>query len=153
MHEMINALIAAKEAKGWTNQRLADESGVPLGTVGRVLAGSADDPKFQTVCQLAVALEVSLDGVAFKTDKSGEMKVTVPQASDSDKLINILRDVINKQQREKHILFAALMLLITFVMIVLIIDITNPNVGWFRQALENIRGMFGFGTSSGGIGV
>ncbi len=149
MQEMISALIAAKEQQGLTNQQISEMSGVALGTVGRVFSGAADDPKFQTICQLAAALKVSLDGTMFKLDQSGQTKVVVPQASESDKVVNILRDVIYRQQKEKRILFACLMLMIVFVMTILIIDLTDPNVGWFRSALESIRGLFG--TDSGNI--
>lgn len=148
MQEMISALIAAKEQQGLTNQQVSEMSGVALGTVGRIFSGAADDPKFQTICQLAAALKVSLDGTVFKVDQSGNTKVVVPQASESDKVVNILRDVIHRQQKEKRILFACLMLMIVFVMAILIIDLTNPNIGWFRSALESIRGLFGSGSGT-----
>lgn len=141
MKDIIPILVAAKEAQKLTNQQLADASGVPVGTVSRVLSGSADDPKFQTICQLAGALQVSLDDfVAGHDSKTPQNPPTEPTPQqESDSLIQMLREVLRRQQKEKRILFLCLMLMIAFVMAVLIIDITNPTVGWFRGASAYIR--------------
>lgn len=40
----------------WTNQTLADKSGVPLGTIGRIKAGEYQDCKYSTIKNLLIAL-------------------------------------------------------------------------------------------------
>lgn len=141
MKDIIPILVAAKESQRLTNQQLADASGVPVGTVSRVLSGSADDPKFQTICQLAGALNVSLDAfLAGHHPETPPETPTVPHHDpSSDPLLQALQEVLRRQQKEKQVLFFCLMLMIVFVMAVLIIDITNPTVGWFRGATAYIR--------------
>lgn len=141
MKDIISILVAAKEVQGLTNQQLADASGVPVGTVSRVMAGSADDPKFQTICQLAGALQVSLDDfIAGRDSKAPQNPPAEPTSQrESNMLIQTLQEVLRRQQKEKRVLFLCLMLMIAFVMAVLIIDITNPTVGWFRGASAYIR--------------
>ena len=53
-----------KEKRGLTNQQLADLSGVPVGTVNRILSGQTDNPSFQTICDLVLAMDGSLDELA-----------------------------------------------------------------------------------------
>ena len=54
-----------KEAMGYTQQQIADESGVPIGTVGKYLAGIADEAAgYDAVRRLVVCLGGSLDELA-----------------------------------------------------------------------------------------
>ena len=54
-----------KEATGCTQQQIADESGVPIGTVGKYLAGIADEAAgYDAVRRLVVCLGGSLDELA-----------------------------------------------------------------------------------------
>ena len=57
-------LKALKTKKNLTNQDLSDLSGVPVGTINRILANQTDNPSFQTVCDIVIALEGSLDELA-----------------------------------------------------------------------------------------
>ena len=50
-----------KEARKLTTQQLSDLSGVPVGTINRILSGQTDNPSFQTVCDLVMAMDGSLD--------------------------------------------------------------------------------------------
>ena len=53
-----------KDKRKLTNQQLADLSGVPIGTINRILAGQTENPSFQTVYDMVVAMEGSLDELA-----------------------------------------------------------------------------------------
>ena len=50
-----------KEKRKLTTQQLSDLSGVPVGTINRILSGQTDNPSFQTVCDLVMAMDGSLD--------------------------------------------------------------------------------------------
>ena len=50
-----------KEKRKLTNQQLSDLSGVPVGTINRILSGQTDNPSFQTVCDMVMAMDGSLD--------------------------------------------------------------------------------------------
>lgn len=41
---------------GWTNQKLADESKVPVGTINRIKAGEYPDCKYSTIKNILIAL-------------------------------------------------------------------------------------------------
>lgn len=53
-----------KDKKNVTNQELSDLSGVPIGTINRIMARQTDNPSFQTVCDIVIALDGSLDELA-----------------------------------------------------------------------------------------
>ena len=60
---ILDRIRTEKEARGWSNQRLADESGVPIGTVNRIIAGKTDNPYYSSVVLLCRALELSIDEI------------------------------------------------------------------------------------------
>ena len=121
-------LIRAKEAKKLTNKEIAELSGIPEGTIGRIMCGAADDIKLQTAVQLAIALNISLDDLAGI--KSGGEK------NENDAFQTLAYQMINRQNREKRILFACLMVLVGIVIFLFVYDICTPYMGWFRRALE-----------------
>ena len=51
----------AQDAKGWTNQKLAEKSGVPEPTLQKFLTGKTLDPRFDNVVRLCRALDISVD--------------------------------------------------------------------------------------------
>ena len=66
-----------KEKRKLTNQQLSDLSGVPVGTINRILSGQTDNPSFQTVCDMVMAMDGSLDelvGIQQKMPVPGRRK-------------------------------------------------------------------------------
>ena len=62
-----------KDQRKLTNQQLSDLSGVPVGTINRIMAGQTDNPSFQTVCDMVMAMGGSLDELAgIQTPGGGE---------------------------------------------------------------------------------
>lgn len=53
----------ARDARGWTNQRLADESGVPESSVQKILTGKTLNPSFDSISAMCRALNLSLDAL------------------------------------------------------------------------------------------
>lgn len=49
-----------KKQKGLTNEDLSKLSGVPLGTLNKILSGHTPDPQFETVKAICRALGISL---------------------------------------------------------------------------------------------
>lgn len=59
-----------KKEKGITNEALSAASGIPLGTLGKLLSGFTEEPKLSTAIALAEALGCSLEYLALgKEDK------------------------------------------------------------------------------------
>jgi len=70
-----NQLKLLKEKRHLTNQQLSDLSGVPIGTVNRILSGQTDNPSFQAVCDMVMAMDGSLDEmVGIKEEPSASDK-------------------------------------------------------------------------------
>ncbi len=56
--EVINEL---RKSKGLTSEQLSNQSGVPLGTLNKILSGVTKDPKLETLKALAKVLNCSLN--------------------------------------------------------------------------------------------
>lgn len=52
-----------KIRSGMTNQQVADKSGVPIGTVNRVMADQVQNPNFETISAIVMALGGSIDEI------------------------------------------------------------------------------------------
>ncbi len=51
----------ARDARGWTNERLAAESGVPESSIQKYLTGKTAEPRYDSVIRLCRALGISVD--------------------------------------------------------------------------------------------
>ena len=71
---ILDTIRAEKDRQGLTNEQLANRSGVPIGTVNRLLSGKTTSPSYINVAALARALGVSMD------DAEG---ITRPEEKDS----------------------------------------------------------------------
>ena len=117
-----------KDQRKLTNQQLSDLSGVPVGTINRIMAGQTDNPSFQTVCDMVMAMGGSLDELAgIQTPGGGE-----PSPPGED-LIRLYERTIEGKEKWLYHLFFFCCALIAFLMGVLIYDLAHPMVGFFRQ--------------------
>lgn len=70
--DYIERIKRIKSEKKITNDRLSELTGIPLGTLSKILAGISDSPKLSNIVAIADALECSLDyivsGVAQNTN-------------------------------------------------------------------------------------
>ena len=111
-----------------TNQQLSDLSGVPVGTINRIMAGQTDNPSFQTVCDMVMAMGGSLDELAgIQTPGGGE-----PSPPGED-LIRLYERTIEGKEKWLYRLFFLCCVLVAVLLGVLIYDLTHPMVGFFRQ--------------------
>lgn len=117
-----------KDQRKLTNQQLSDLSGVPVGTINRIMAGQTDNPSFQTVCDMVMAMGGSLDELAGIQAPGG--KETLPPSED---LIRLYERTIEGKEKRLHRLFFFCCALIAFLMGVLIYDLAHPMEGFFRQ--------------------
>ena len=117
-----------KEKRKLTNQQLSDLSGVPMGTINRILSGQTDNPSFQTVCDMVMAMGGSLDELAgIQTPGGGE-----PSPPGED-LIRLYERTIEGKEKWLYRLFFLCCVLVAVLLGVLIYDLTHPMVGFFRQ--------------------
>lgn len=58
-----------KKRQGLTNEDLSKKSGIPLGTLNKILSGHTPDPQFETVKAICKALGISLAALDdYETD-------------------------------------------------------------------------------------
>ena len=116
-----------KDQRKLTNQQLSDLSGVPVGTINRIMAGQTDNPSFQTVCDLVMAMGGSLAELAgIQTPGGGE-----PSPPGED-LIRLYERTIEGKEKWLYRLFFLCCVLVAVLLGVLSYDLTLPRVGFFR---------------------
>lgn len=165
MENVIERLKDIKTARGLTNQQIADMSGVPIGTVNRILANELADPKWTTIAQIAKGLGLDMNLLAgmatveegnippapiARTAESIQFDMLLASSRERieelkathEKEIDIYKDrlanhkdIIRAQKKEKHFL-AAYAVFITLVMIALfVVDFMIADHGWIRRTV------------------
>ena len=123
-------LKALKLKKNLTNQELSDLSGVPVVTINRIMANQTDNPSFQTVCDIVIALDGSLDelaGIRPKKDSEAENAKYTPEIE------AIYKQMIHSKDKWIFRLFVFSCVIVAFIVFLLIFDLLNPNIGFFRR--------------------
>lgn len=125
-----NQLKQLKEKRRLTNQQLADLSGVPIGTVNRILSGQTDNPSFQAVCDMVMAMDGSLDelvGIKEETFSPTERK------SAGKEIIQLYEGIIADKNKWMVRLFTCCCVLTLVLIGIVAFDLLNPNHGWFQS--------------------
>jgi phage repressor protein C with HTH and peptisase S24 domain len=78
---VVARLKKAAEQKGWTHAEIATASGVPIGTVHKLMRG-ATDPQLTTMQRVVECLGLSMDyALNGISDESGDWETALPQLS------------------------------------------------------------------------
>ena len=123
-------LRALKEKSNLTNHQIAEISGIPESTIARVLAGQTDNPSFATISAMVVAMGGSLDTLMDKTQKVSEEKTKREEID--DRLIELYKETIAHKDMWIRRLFFALSILMIFILVAFIFDISTPGIGYVR---------------------
>ena len=124
-----NQLKQLKEKRKLTNQQLSDLSGVPIGTVNRILSGQTDNPSFQSVCDMVMAMDGSLDElVGIKEEASPSDK-----KSSNKEIIQLYEGIIADKEKWMIRLFTCCCILTLMLIGIVAFDLLNPNHGWFQS--------------------
>ena len=62
---MLKRIKAEKKKQGYTNNTLAELTGIPVGTLNKILSGDSKDPSISAIIKIAQALNVSADYIVF----------------------------------------------------------------------------------------
>ncbi len=172
MENIIERLKDIKTARGLTNQQIAELSGVPIGTVNRILANELSDPKWTTIAQIASGLELDMNLLAgMATVEEGNTppapiartvesiqfdmllsasreRIEELKASHAAEIeiykdrLNSHKEIIKAQKREKHFL-AGYAVAITLIMVGLfVIDFFVIDRGWIQKTIAELQGSF-----------
>ena len=127
---MISAqLKELKDKRKRTNQQLADLSGVPLGTINRILSGQTDNPSFQTVCDIVMTMDGSLDElVGISEPEQDHPKPMGP----GREIIELYQTIISGKDKWLHRLFLCCCFLTLVLVAIVGYDLTHPTVGFFQ---------------------
>ena len=97
---ILSRIKAAKKDAGLTNEELAAKSGVPIGTLRKLLAGATTEPKLPALMAIATALDVSVDWLIYGT--AADLRLPSDLKALSDALAEL-----NGEGREKLLDYAA----------------------------------------------
>ena len=120
-----------------TNQMLADLSGKSITSIAQFFRGEVAEPSVYTVGPICKALGISLDeyfGIASGSDASPDAELSAKLAA-AEKL----NEVYAQDIQRKTTLIVFLLLIVLAALTALIIDISNPNVGWIRDTVSALR--------------
>jgi len=119
-----------KEKRKLTNQQVADLSGVPIGTINRIMAGQTDNPSFQTVCDIVMAMDGSLDELVGIREETPQEK----KASNRE-IIQLYEDMLANKETWMRRLFTCCCVLMLVLIGIVSFDLLNPHIGFFQKTL------------------
>lgn len=120
----------AMREKNLTNKDVARMSNVSEATVSRTFTGRGQNASAATLIAICDALNVPAEAADQELGQLSTALECVYQARITD-----LKLVIANKERWVRKLFVVCLVLVAFILTVFMIDILNPNVGWFRSAL------------------
>lgn len=134
----IECIKAAKKAKGITTKQLSDLTNLSENTINNVLSRKTENPSFEVISKMAVALGISLNtlaGAKEKQETGGEdVAGFIATLTDMyEKQNKIYENQIKNERKDKFALFALLAVVLVIVFGVLAFDVLNGSIGWFRH--------------------
>lgn len=146
--QYLEKLITLKEERNLTNAEIARLSNIPLATITRIFNGSTPNPTFETIAQIAIALGASIDELAG-LKQADAPRLTSPventlntyaellqekdaRLREKDEMIATLREIGNQDRTQKKRLLWFIGIFMFFIVVVLIIDMFNGHIGYFR---------------------
>lgn len=145
-----------KEAKGYTQQQIADESGVPIGTIGKYFSALDDESaSYEILRRLVVCLGGSLDEMAgiradgHKADGDADQAYKAVIAGlearldEKDERIEQrgriatedhqrAEEAIAYERRRARIAMAISYIVMGLIVLMFVVDWMVPTVGWIR---------------------
>lgn len=95
---MKDRIAALKEHNNMTTEDLSIKSGVPIGTINKILNGETPNPRLSTSKALAKALNCSLDFLTGESDDRGSLYVSEEKieydtnSTDTNTLLEMLKN-------------------------------------------------------------
>lgn len=93
---MISRIKTIKKQKGFSNETLAAESGIPKGTLAKILGSETKDPQISSIIKIAHALDVSADYLVFGESRNPSSVLSSVESS----LVENFRS-LNEEGQEK----------------------------------------------------
>lgn len=123
----IEYLKSLKQAKNLTVKDLSNLTNIPEGTINNLLSGKTENPSFEVVQKLAIALDADTNYIIF-----GRKNDSNDTTAELDALIASYQEHIRMLSKDKTYLAAISLFLILFIVAVLIFDLVNGGIGYIR---------------------
>ena len=121
----------AKDTAHVTNQHIADETGLALNTVSQYLRGDTKHPSVYTVGPICRACSVDLNAyfnIKIPSEKNPDDCSACTELAHAEQM----RRIYERGLRVRSVTIMGLCVILVLALVVLIIDLCNPNVGWVR---------------------
>ena len=112
-------------------QDIADKSGVPVSTVRRIFSGQTPDPGYTTVLSIIEAMGGSDEDV--KDDTPDKPKIETVSRQSVERLCSVYEHSLSDKNKLIKALLIIILSMMAIFIFLLIWDLCNPNVGFFRQ--------------------
>lgn len=124
-----------KSQRQMSIQTISDKSGIPIGTVKRIFSGKTTDPGYATVCCILAAMDTGSETAAeLYKDVSTETAGSPP--ADDSRLIDLYERTIETKNKWIRVLLILCLIFVSIFIFILIWDICNPHIGFFRLSQE-----------------
>ena len=127
------------ERENVTQAKLAELTGIPQGTLSRILNGSTDCPTFSNVTAIVKALHGSLDvmtGIVSDPDKkpmqASERELYEKLLADKERQLRSVNGMLEQKQQWLTRLWRALMVTVVIIGVVLVADMCIGSIGFIR---------------------
>lgn len=146
--DYLQKLRELKKEKALTNEEIAELADIPENTVARILSGGTQNPQFENVVRIVIALGGSVDqllGIADKNDEPMPSRVESVMTSyaellkEKDKLLEEKNERIRALQEDKKRHYRTMTKLMIFIgafvgviLFILLYDMLNGHMGYIR---------------------
>lgn len=113
-----------KESKNMTVQEISSKSGIPASTVSRILSGQTESPYFANIADIVISMGGSLDEIMDIKSVPPEGKIEI---------IQLYERIIKGKNKTIKYLSIAIAILVVFLIFLIIIDLFNPSIGFFKR--------------------
>lgn len=148
--KIIDGINKKKAEMNISNQTIADASGVPKSTVDRILRKDTENPSAQNILDIAAAVGYRIGGDIEKPPFPADEKLVEYIMQLNDDRISRMRAGHNQVLAEKdrrienyekyiHGLIIAVILLVAIIILMLVVDVIHPDIGWIRQQVGAAR--------------
>lgn len=127
------------ERENVTQAKLAELTGIPQGTLSRILNGSTDCPTFANVSAIVKALHGSLDVMTGIVSEPNDKPVTMTERelyekliADKERQLRSVNGILEQKQQWLRKMWRALIVMIIIIGIILIVDASIGSVGFVR---------------------
>ena len=136
----VEKLKMIKKEKGLSNAEIAKIAETPVATVTRIFNGQTPNPTFETISRIAISMGASLDELTgLKQPEAPPISSPIETALSSyaellkekDDRIKELKEEKERVRKEKNKVFIILVGVLTFLLVLLTVDLLNGHFGYF----------------------